>query len=192
MLNWIRFATRKNGMRGKLKVLGINGSASQSSSNLAILHAVAKLGKPHFDLEIIDDLSKLPHFRTELTDDNIPEELIKLRNQIEVADGVIVCTPEYVFSIPSRLKNAIEWCVSTTVFSDKPTGLITASAQGEKGHEELKLILQTVQASLAEDATLLISGVRGKVNKNGDIADHEIATAVKKLVEAFAELMGEK
>jgi NAD(P)H-dependent FMN reductase len=39
--------------------------------------------------------------------------------------------------LTSGLKNAIEWCVSTTVFSDKPIGLITASASGQKGHEDL-------------------------------------------------------
>jgi len=37
------------------------------------------------------------------------------------------------------LKNAIEWCVSTTVFTDKPTGIITASASGANGHAKLKL-----------------------------------------------------
>ncbi|WP_262886208.1 NADPH-dependent FMN reductase [Sphingobacterium sp. 18053] len=36
-----------------------------------------------------------------------------------------MCLPEYIFSIPSGLKNSIEWCISTTVFSDKPVGIIT-------------------------------------------------------------------
>ena len=70
-------------------------------------------------------------------------ETVELRKDIERADGVIICTPEYIFSIPSGLKNVIEWCVATTIFTDKPTGLITASANGLQGHEELKLIMRT-------------------------------------------------
>ena len=57
------------------------------------------------------------------------------------------------------------------MFSNKPTGVITASASGEKGHEELKLIMQTVMAKLTPDTALLIRGIKGKVNEQGDIID---------------------
>jgi len=63
---------------------------------------------------------------------------------------------EYVFSIPNGLKNVIEWCVATTVFADKPSGLITASANGQKGHEELLLIMKTAMAKFTSETTLLI------------------------------------
>ena len=118
----------------KKTILGINGSASQQSSNLAILNYLSKLFPAEFEFKVIDDLTVLPHFKTELTEHNASQEIIDFRNEIAISDGVIICTPEYVFSIPSGLKNALEWCVSTTVFSDKSIGLITASASGvEKG-----------------------------------------------------------
>ncbi len=173
----------------KLNILAINGSASQNSSNLSILKAIAELGKKEFALTILDDLSELPHFKTELTDKNVPKKVIEFRNQIENADGIIVCTPEYVFSIPSRLKNAIEWCVSTTVFSDKATGLITASASGEKGHEELKLIMETIQAKFTRETTLLIQGVKGKINKEGKIRDEKAGLQIKKFTQSFKDLI---
>ena len=88
------------------KIIGINGSASRNSSNLAILKKIAEYGKSDFELKIIDDLTELPPFKTELTDDNVPEKVIEFRSQIKNADGIIICTPEYVFSIPSGLKNA--------------------------------------------------------------------------------------
>ncbi|PKV52788.1 NAD(P)H-dependent FMN reductase [Aquimarina sp. MAR_2010_214] len=175
-------------MTKRLKILGINGSASQNSSNLSILNKIAELGKSQFDLNIIDDLTELPHFKTELTDNNVPEKIIEFRNQIENADGIIICTPEYVFSIPSGLKNAIEWCVSTAVFSDKPIGLITASASGEKGHEELKLIMKTVQTNFTDETTLLIQGIKGKINNSGEILDDNTKNQLEKFVQSFNRL----
>ena len=172
----------------KRNILGINGSASKNSSNLAILKQIADYGKSDFDFTIIDDLTELPHFKTELTDTNVPEKIIEFRNQIENAHGIIICTPEYVFSIPSGLKSAIEWCVSTTVFSDKSIGIITASASGEKGHEELKLIMKTVQTHFTDETTLLIQGVKGKIDKNGNILDDTTRNELKKFVQSFTNL----
>lgn len=175
-------------MTKKHNIIGINGSASKSSSNLAILKILAKEGQGLFNLEILDDLTELPHFSTELTDKNVPQKIVEFRNKIENANGVIICTPEYVFSIPSGLKNAIEWCVSTTVFSDKPVGLITASASGEKGHKELQLIMKTLQAHFTNEVTLLIKGIKGKVNNSGELIEHETKKKLEKFIEAFHEL----
>ena len=171
----------------KKNILGICGSASRKSANLSILKSIA--GASEFNLEIIDDLTDLPHFKTELTEKNVPEAIVAFRNKIENADGIIICTPEYVFSIPSGLKNMIEWCVSTTVFSDKPMGLITASASGLKGHEELKLIMETVQTKFTAETTLLIQGVKGKVDDKGDIINETTRRALKDFIQSFVKLI---
>ncbi len=170
-------------MINKKKIIGICGSASRNSANLSILKWIAESDESDFNLEIIDDLTELPHFKTELTDKNVPEEIVNFRNKIENADGIIICTPEYVFSIPSGLKNMIEWCVSTTVFSDKPIGIITASASGEKGHEELKLIMETIQTKFTDETTLLIQGVKGKIGTDGNILDKTTETELKIFVQ---------
>lgn len=176
-------------MANKKKLLGICGSASQHSSNLSILKSLAEFGASDFELTILDNLADLPHFRTERTDKNVPEVIVEFRESIANADGIIVCTPEYVFSIPSGLKNAIEWCVSTTVFSDKPIGIITASAHGVKGHEELKMIMETIQTTFVNDTTLLIQGVKGKVNKEGKILDGNTENELKKFMQSFKTLV---
>ena len=176
-------------MTGNKNIIGICGSASQNSANLTILKWVAEFGEPEFNLEIIDNLTELPHFKTELTDKNVPEKITDLRNRILNADGIIICTPEYVFSIPSGLKNMIEWCVSTTVFSDKPIGLITASASGIKGHEELKLIMETVQTKFTDETVLLIQGIKGKVDKNGGIINTNTENELLKFVQSFKHLI---
>lgn len=176
-------------MNSKQNILAICGSASRNSSNLAILHYIAQLSKAELNITILDDLTRLPHFQTALTNENVPEKVVEFRNQIEAADGIIMCTPEYVFSIPSGLKNAIEWCVSTIVFSDKPIGLITASASGEKAHEELKLIMETVVTVFTEETTLLISGVRGKANQQGEITDDTTKRELEQFTRSFSKLM---
>jgi len=176
-------------MNNKKKIIGICGSASRNSGNQAILKYIAESEKSEFDFEIIEDLTEFPHFRTELTDENVPKKIGAFRNKILRADGIIICTPEYVFSIPSGLKNIIEWCVSTTVFSEKPIGLVTASASGEKGHEELKLIMKTVQTFFTDDTTLLIQGIKGKVSKEGKITDENTEKELRNFIQSFRELI---
>jgi len=176
-------------MKSKRNILAINGSASENSSNFAIINQIIELSKDEFNWTVFDDLTKLPHFKTELTDENTPEIITEFRNQILNADGILICTPEYVFSIPSRLKNAIEWCVSTTVFSHKPIGLITASASGLKGHSELKLIMETVETKFTKNTTLLIQGVKGKISKDGKILNTEIKNNLNDFVKSYIKLV---
>lgn len=175
----------------KLNILGISGSASSNSSNLSILKFIKEIGKDDFNLSIIDDLTKLPHFKAELTSENTPQSIIEFRNQIVKSDAIIISTPEYVFSIPSGLKNAIEWCVSETILTDKVTGLITASSHGQKGHEELILIMKTLQAKFTSETTLLIQGAKGKISEMGDFNDKNTQTLITEFLESFVELSKE-
>lgn len=179
-------------MTDKKNILAIIGSASENSSNLKLVEQIAVLTTDNFDLTIYNDLKLLPHFDPELSVNNPPEQIIELRKSIEVADGIIICTPEYVFSIPSGLKNAIEWCISTTIFSDKPIGLITASANGQKGHEELQLIMKTAMAKFTNETSLLIQGVKGKFDQQGNLIDNETKIQLDKFISALMKLINEK
>jgi chromate reductase len=167
----------------------IIGSASQNSANQKIIDNLTKLTQDNFHFTVCTDLKTLPHFDPELSSNNPPEQIIELRNKIEKADGIIICTPEYIFSIPSGLKNVIEWCIATTVFSNKPTGLITASASGKKAHEELQLIMKTAMAKFSIQTTLLIQGVKGKINEQGQIIDKNTLENLTKFANAFCTLV---
>lgn len=170
------------------KIFIINGSASDNSSNQKLIDNFADLTKDFFSLTVFNGLKTLPHFDSELSVTNTPKSILDFRHSIATADAILICTPEYVFSIPSGLKNAIEWCVSTTVFSDKPAGLITASANGEKGHEELQLIMKTVMAKFTADTTLLIQGIKGKIDGGGHIIDAKTKKDLMKFIEALKRL----
>lgn len=173
----------------KKNILAIVGSASKESSNLKLVRYLASITQNDFSLEIFDTLSALPHFNPEQTETNTPKEVTAIRNTISHADGIIICTPEYIFSMPSGLKNLIEWCVSTTVFSKKPIGLITASAQGEKCQEELKLVMKTVETIFTEKTTLLIQGVKGKVDAEGNIRTEALRTELADFINHFNALI---
>ena len=170
-------------------ILALLGSASANSANEKLLHHLANETKGRFQLTIFDGLKTLPHFDPELSITNPPAPVVAFRTAIEEADGVLICTPEYVFSIPSGLKNAIEWCVATTVFTDKPTAMITASAHGQKGHEELQLIMQTLMATFTGETTLLISGIKGKVSASGEIRDARLKEDLQNLTTALLNLV---
>jgi chromate reductase len=170
-------------------IFAITGSARRDSSNLKLIKYFAGLTGKNFNVAVFDRLNELPHFDADLSIGYIPRGIVDFRNNIDKADGVLICTPEYVFSIPSGLKNAIEWCVATTVFSNKPIGLITASAHGQKGHDELKLIMRTVDAKFTEETTLLIQGVKGKMNDERIIPDTGADKDFKNFIEAYKDLI---
>lgn len=169
----------------KKKIFAISGSTRSQSTNIKLLKYIAGLTSAIYEVILFDGLSEIPHFNPDLDTENPPKQIIDFRNHIAEADGVLICTPEYVFSLPGSLKNVLEWMVSTTLFLDKPTGLITASASGEKGHEELKLVMQTVGAQFDDATALLISGIRAKIDGEGNLIHEETIEKVKYFLESF-------
>lgn len=176
-------------MKETKNIFVINGSASQNSSSHYIIEYLLKLMQDDFNFLKCQDLKKLPHFDPDLSTNNPPVEIIDLRNKIEKGDGILVCTPEYIYSIPSSLKNLIEWCIATTVFTNKPIGIITASTSGEKAHVQLQLMMKTVMANFTDETTLLIQGVKGKINEHGQIIDEITSDNLKKFAFSFVDLV---
>jgi len=178
-------------MSAKKNILVIIGSTRTNSSNFRLVKKLEELARDIFEIIFYQGLTELPYFNPDLDNENPPKQVIDLRQQIANADGIIVCTPEYVFSLPGSLKNAIEWCVSTTVFSQKSIGLITASASGEKAHEELRLVMRTLEARFTEATSVLIKGIKGKFNEEGDLTDAETIARLKKFIAAFNEQLND-
>jgi chromate reductase len=172
----------------KKKILGICGSTRAQSANLSIIQYVGELLADEVEMKIYSELSALPHFNPDLDKERAPDIVEALREKIKNADGILICTPEYVFSLPGALKNALEWCVSTTIFSEKPVALITASASGTKAHESLQLVMKTIGADIHEETNLLIQGAKGKVNDK-EIIDTVTAEKLKILALSFLELL---
>lgn len=171
-------------------ILALCGSTRGDSTNHRILRHLTRSYSNSMTIRLYDGMTDLPYFNPDLDTTNSPAIVAEFREQVQQADGILICTPEYVFSIPGVLKNALEWLVSTTIMDKKPTALITASALGEKGHESLLLVLRTIGAYLPESNALLISGVRAKIDENGQARDEGTAAALLAMMESFRTNLG--
>ncbi|MCF6361225.1 MAG: NAD(P)H-dependent oxidoreductase [Cyclobacteriaceae bacterium] len=168
-----------------MKILAISGSNRAKSSNEAILNFIKATCEPQHEVEIFKGIYNLPHFNPDIDQENPSQEVLDFRQLIEKSNAIIICTPEYVFSLPGTLKNALEWTVSANVFSYKPIGLIVASSLGEKAMEALDIIMKTlIQTEVPNDVKLLISGSRAKFNSDGKLTDKETILKITNLVDA--------
>ena len=171
------------------KILAISGSTRKDSSNESILQTIKEIYRETLDVQLFNDIAGLPHFDPDPYPETLPPNVITFRELVAQSDGVIICSPEYVFSLPAVLKNAFEWMVATTLSSDKPVALIIASGSGEKALEQLILIMNTLQAKIGNNATLLITGARSKINSNGKITDMKTLEEIDRLVQSFVSTM---
>lgn len=172
----------------KKKILAISGSTRKNSSNEKILLAIRELYKEELEVDIFSDIDRLPYFNPDLENVDLPSLVSDFRDLIKNSDGVIICTPEYVFSLPGCLKNALEWTVASTVFTSKPFAYIVASALGEKAFESLDLIMKTlIQEEIPETSKLLIQGGRSKFNQSGEMSDEKILSEIKGVVRSLIE-----
>ena len=165
----------------KIKILAIPGSLRKDSSNHKVINEIASIIPEDVELIIYDDLGKLPHFDGE---ENYPI-VDEWRRQLQEADGILICTPEYAFGVPGTLKNALDWTVSSGDLYDKPLALITASSSGEKGHAALLHILTALSAKMTDDTKKLIPFIRSKFDEKGELNAETLAvveTVFKNLV----------
>ncbi len=169
-------------MTSRKNILAICGSTRVHSANKDVINTLAELSKDTLNISIYEDLTALPYFNQDLSIENTPQSVLDFREAISNADGIIICTPEYIFSLPGILKNAIEWTVSTTVFADKPTALITASSSGHKAHESLLLVMNTLSIKTNDEMCVLISGVKTKLDAQGQIIDEALIIQLKQLI----------
>ncbi len=171
-------------------ILAIPGSLRPGSSNHTVLRFLGTLIAPEITYMLYDGLALIPPFDPAADGDTPPEQVVGLRNLIDAADAIIVCTPEYAFGVPGQLKNALDWTVSSGSFSGKPTALITASTSGEYAHAALITTLGALDARLSDQTLLLISFIRSKINTEGKITDKDSIERLTAVVNALTETGG--
>lgn len=160
-------------MAGKT-IFAIPGSLRAGSSNHNVLRYLAGLTSTGTDFIIYDNLVAIPPFDPGLDSDTPPAAVAGLRTDIGNTDALIICTPEYAFGVPGQLKNALDWLVSSGTLVDKPVALITASSSGEYAHPALLGTLGALSARVVEDACLLVSFIRSKMDSSGNVADKKL------------------
>ncbi len=110
-------------------VLGIAGSLRKGSYNKMALRAAGELLPDGMTLETFD-LAPIPLYDEDVRLAGIPEPVQRFKDRIRAADGLLIVTPEYNYSIPGVLKNAIDWAsrpVAESPLNGKPAALMGAS-----------------------------------------------------------------
>ncbi|SDN88097.1 NADPH-dependent FMN reductase [Pseudomonas jinjuensis] len=113
----------------RINVLGISGSLRRGSFNTAALREASNLAPAGMRIELAD-ITEIPLYDEDVYAKGFPPAVEHLREQIRAADALLIATPEYNYSVPGVLKNAIDWVSRPPdqPFAGKPVALMGASA----------------------------------------------------------------
>ncbi|HWM86991.1 MAG TPA: NADPH-dependent FMN reductase [Kofleriaceae bacterium] len=108
-------------------MLALPGSIRRGSYNRLLAAAAVELAPPDMTVQVHADLSSIPLFSEDLEREDLPVSVLRLRDDVASASGLLIATPEYNQSIPGVLKNAIDWLSRTDVLVGKPVAIIGAT-----------------------------------------------------------------
>jgi len=160
----------------QVRILAFAGSLRQGSYNKLLLKSAAKVLSPFSQFEIYE-LDSIPLYNQDIETLAFPETVIAFKKRIEVADAVLISTPEYNHSYPGVLKNAIEWAsrpYGQNSFDGKPTAVISASPGlfgGVRAQERLKQDLLAVNARLVTQPEVIVGVANQKFDGDGNLLD---------------------
>ena len=164
-----------------MRILAISGSLQAKSKNLALLTAASRLAPPGVELVLFDGLRDLPHFNPDIEADGVPESVRRLRQALADSDAILIASPEYGFSLPGALKNAIDWVIGSGQLEGKVVAITAAVPGPERGRRGLQALRDTLSAVRAEI-------VRGEPIPTGLAFDRQVAELLRSLVEAASPL----
>jgi chromate reductase, NAD(P)H dehydrogenase (quinone) len=176
----------------KPQIAVIVGSNRRESINRKLAQALIKLGAGKFDAKIVR-IDDLPIYNQD-NEANLPSEVVRFKDEIKKADGVLIVTPEHNRSAPTVLKNAIDWDArpyGSSVWPDKP-GFITGTSPGAIGTALVQANLRTVMLGLGMTLLGGESYVQFKpnlVDDQGNVTDENTKKFLQSFVDRFATLV---
>lgn len=176
---------------GRVRVLGFSGSLRKDSYNSAALRAAAELLPDGVALETFD-LSPIPLYNEDERQRGLPPEVQELRARISAADALLIVTPEYNYSVPGVLKNAIDWASRPPdqPFNGKPLALMGASP-GRLGtaraQYHLRQIFVYLNAHIVNRPEVMISDAPAKFDPQGRLTDEPTRMIIRDLLTALRD-----
>ncbi len=172
-----------------LKILGISGSLRRGSFNTAALRTCAELmpGGMTMTYARIDDI---PLFNQDVFDAGLPEPAKRFRAEVAAADGLLIASPEYNFSLSAALKNAIDWGSRppNQVFQDKPIAIFSTS-QGPMGGARVQYYLRRILGQLwghvLPRPEIFIGNAASKFDAQGKLTDETTRKLLTDLLVGF-------
>jgi len=171
-----------------MRVLLVSGSTRSGSANTAALVTAAALAPDGVTTALYQGLARLPAFNPDHDGDLLPDPVAGLRREIEGADAVLFCTPEYAGTLPGSLKNLLDWTVGGGELYGKPVAWLNVAAanRGLGAQQTLASVLGYVGAVVVEPACRHIPVDRSAIGPDGTVTDQRFAAG---LADTWAELV---
>ena len=172
-----------------VRILGISGSIRKGSYNTALLHAAKKTVPENSELEIFD-ISGIPEYNQD-TENNPPEKVVWLKKKIKEADAILISTPEYNYSIPGVLKNAIDWASRPdNPFDGKAAAIMSASVGamgGSRAQYHLRQVFIFLNVYAVVKPEVIVTFASEKIGKDGELKDTEVQKRISLLLNKLVE-----
>jgi len=172
-----------------VRILGIAGSLRRQSYNRAALRAAQQLVPAGATLEVAE-IDGLPGFNQD-DEGNPPPKVVELKQRIRAADAILFVTPEYNYSVPGVLKNAIDWCsrpYGDSAWPGKPVAVMGASI-GSLGSGRAQYHLRQMFVFLnmfpVNQPEVMIANCADRFDSNGNLTHEPTKEFIRKLLEAL-------
>ena len=175
-----------------VNVISICGSLRKGSFNAMVQRALPALAPEGMTITPAPSFVEFPLYNADLQNSTgFPAVVNALAEAIRAADGVIFCTPEYNFTIPGGLKNAIDWVsrVPNQPFAGKPVALQSASpgpVGGARVQYDIRKAMAFLDAFVINKPEIFIGNCASKMDeKTGEIKDEATRDFIKQQLAAF-------
>jgi len=178
---------------GKIVILGIVGSLRKDSYNRAALRAAQELAPEGVALNLID-LTGIPIYDQD-DELNPPAAVLEFKRRILAADAILFATPEYNYSVPGGLKNAIDWAsrpYGDSAWRGKPAAMMGASTGNlgtARAQYHLRQILVTLNMPTVNQPEVMIGNATRRFDQDGKLSDEPTRQIVAKLLAALAQMV---
>lgn len=174
-----------------MTVLGFAGSLRKASYNKSLLRAAVELAPVNMKIEVFD-LEGIPPFNQDF--ENQPPEMVReFKAKIRAADAVLIVTPEYNYSIPGVLKNAIDWAsrpYGDNAFEDKPVAIMGASTGilgSARAQYHLRQCFVFLNMHPLNKPEVIVTYAPEKFDKDGRLTNEDTRKHVAALLQSFVE-----
>ena len=181
-------------MNKPIRILGIAGSLRRQSYNRAALRAAAQLAPEGAAVEIFE-LDGIPGFNQD-DEQNPPAKVVELKRRIREADAILFVTPEYNYSVPGVLKNAIDWAsrpYGDSAWNGKPAAIMGASI-GTIGTARAQYHLRQMMVFLnmfpLNQPEVMIGNAGDRFDESGNLADETTKDYIRKLLQSLIDWTG--
>ncbi|MGE0224849.1 MAG: NADPH-dependent FMN reductase [Acetobacteraceae bacterium] len=175
----------------QVRILGIAGSLRKGSYNAATLRAACDLMPDGMRINVFD-IAPIPLYNEDVRAEGFPEPVQRLRDGIKAADGVLIVTPEYNYSVPGVLKNAIDWASRPPEqpFDGKPIAIMGASPGifgTARAQYHLRQCFVFLNGLVMNRPEVMIPGVSNKFDEEGRLKDEQTREFIASGLKAFKQ-----